>query len=382
MIDLVYERQWSSLNNLVVALSDMDSMGRLYGGFPRYRYTQAGIPTSLVRSFPIASLWNFAARRMKFPPQVFLDEPKWIGNWAARHKDLSPVVIANGTAHRYLFPKIKDTGRKLILERGSTHPLDLFLQPQVARKEAGYPYTFDIPAEVSDEIEKNNLADYILAGSSAIKESYVSHGYSAEKILVASYGIDTERFSPTERSICHQRPLRIGIVGIISFRKGLLRALRIGEWARRRGIPLELHFAGPVFDPECEQMIQNSDATCVLHGVLKGESLIRFYHNCDACCLPSYEEGFGIAVLEGMGTGLPAIVSREAGCSEAVEPGVNGVVLDRFTDDEFDASLAPVFCEPAALLAFGILARERVVKDYTTSASISRIQSAIKQAIT
>jgi glycosyltransferase involved in cell wall biosynthesis len=377
LVDLVYERHWSSLNNLVAALRGMDCMGRLYGGFPRFRYEKAGIPREIIRTFPAASLWNFGARRIGLPEGLLLDEPRWVGNWAARHSDLASVVMANGTAHRYLFPQIKETGKLLILERGSTHPIDLYLKPQQARKEAGFDYSFELPNAVLDEIEKTELADYILAGSEVIKSSYVAHGFPAERILVASYGVDINQFIPSHEQAQRASPLRIGIVGILSFRKGVLRALRIGEWASKVGIKLELHFVGPVFDPECLQLIKTSPARCVLHGVLKGSFLREFLQSCDAICLPSYEEGFGISVLEGMSTGLPAIVSREAGCSEAVMQGINGMILEKFDESEFDHVLDAPLRDREALATMGFAARETVVSNYQTSHSITRIQQAV-----
>lgn len=377
MIDLVYERQWSSLGNLVSTLQAMKRMGHLYGGFPRFRYERSGIPREILRTFPATSIWNFGMRRLKAPNFFLLNEPRWIGEWVARHEDLAPTIIANGTAHRYLFPKIKDSGRLLILERGSTHPVDLYLKPQQARKEAGFAHSFELPEAVIDEVDKTNLADFILAGSELIKRSYVARGYPSEKIKVASYGVDTDRFLPSEDLRVQKRPVRLGIVGIVSFRKGIFRALRIGEWALKVGIQLELHFVGPLFDLECQQLIKRSGANCVFHGVIKGPSLVSFLQSCDAVCLPSYEDGFGVSVLEGMSVGLPAIVSAEAGCSEAITPGVNGVILEHFDDAEFDDQLGALLRNRDSLKQMGVVARQTVVENYQAVHSMARIQDAI-----
>lgn len=381
MIDLVYERQWSSLGNVVAALREMRQMGRLFGGFPRFRYERAGIPKEIIRTFPLAALWNHVALRGHLPKAFCLSEPRMVGQWVARQKDLSQVVMANGTAHRFLFPRIKESGRTLILERGSSHPVELFLKPQQARKEAGLSYSFDLPDEVVDEVQKTELADYILAGSEVIKASYVSRGFPENRIHVASYGVDASRFTPDQKPSIRPGPLRIAIVGIISFRKGVLRALRIGEWARKAEIPLELHFVGPVHDRECLDLIHASVASCLLHGVMKGSRLTAFLQTCDAIALPSYEEGFGISVLEGMSSGLPAIVSREAGCSEAVDVGVNGIILERFDDEEFEQLLTDPLRDRNQLIEMGRNARNTVLNHYQTAASICRIQNAIQSML-
>lgn len=351
-------------------------MGRLYGGFPRIRYERAGIPSELVRAFPVAALWNYLARRLRFPDSVLLDEPRWIGNWVARQKGLGPVVVANGTAHRFLFPKIKDTGRLLILERGSTHPENIYLKVQQARKEAGLSHSFVLPEKVTDEMEKTYLADFILAGSEVIKNSYMERGFPPERILVAPYGVDVTRFSPGEETKIRTGPIRLGVVGIIGFRKGVRRALLIGEWARKRGTELEIHFVGPVADPDCVPIIHGSPAKCVMHGVQKGDALLNLFRSCDAVCLPSYEEGFGVSVLEGMSAGLPAIVSREVGASEAIEPKINGVVLNSFDDDELDRELGGILDDREGLVRMGRAARETVLERFKTEDSIQRIQGA------
>lgn len=377
LIDLVYERQWSSLGNLVTALQSQKRLGHLYGGFPRYRYENAGIPKEVIRTYPVASLCNFAIRRARLPSFLHLDEPRWIGNWVARQHNLSPIIIANGTAHRFLFPKIKNTGRLLILERGSTHPIDLFEKPQQARKEAGLSYSFKLPFEVIDEIEKTDLADYILAGSQVIKNSYVSRGFPENRIIVASYGVDTSKFLPRSNHESQFGPIKIGIVGIVGFRKGVCRALRIGEWAASRGIDIEIHFVGPVIDTECLPLIHNSNAKVVMHGVLKGIYLLNFLQSCDAICLPSYEDGFGISVIEGMGAGLPAIVSQESGCSEAIQNGRNGIVLTDFDNHEFERLLSGPLQDRKHLEMMGKEARETVIKNYKSEDSVARINNAL-----
>lgn len=53
----------------------------------------------------------------------------------------------------------------------------------------------------------------------------------------------------------------------------------------------------------------------------------------DALLLPSPYDPFALVVSEAMGCSLPVIVSREAGVSELIEPGVNGLLLDDMTSD-------------------------------------------------
>lgn len=376
-IDLIYERQWSSLGNVIKTLTRLGRMGRLYGGFPKFRYTRAGIPAEIIRTFPLAALWNHAAGRLHLPPSFQLKEPRWVGNWVAKHKDLAPTVWANGTAHRFLFPRIKETGRTLILERGSMYPTEYFRLHQLARQESGYSFSETLPLEIKDEIEKTKLADFVIAGSQMVRQSYIDHGFVSEQVLDASFGIDTDAFSFIQRSPAHRRPIRVAVVGVIGFRKGLYRLLKIGDWANRKGMSVEIHFAGPIQDPEAHEMFTRSSAKCILHGTIKGEKLRDLLASCDLYCLPSYEEGLPFSVLEAMSTGLAAIVSNDTGAREPVQHGKSGLVLSRFDDDEFDTEVAPILHDPARIVAMGRAARERIFEHYTLDHYFQRVASAL-----
>jgi glycosyltransferase involved in cell wall biosynthesis len=376
-IDVIYERQWSSLGNVVKALSSLGRMGRLYGGFPKFRYTKAGIPAEIIRTFPVASLWNHAAGKLHLPASLQLDEPRWVGHWVARQQDLAPTVWANGTVHRFLFPELRNSGKTLILERGSMFPTEFFRRPQLARKEAGYSYTLDIPSHISDEITKTMLADFIIAGSKMVRDSYTSNGFPEDRVFDCSYGIDTEAYPEVAREPARQRPVKIAIVGVIGFRKGLHRLLKIGEWAKRKGLSIELHFAGPIQDLEAHEMFARSSANCILHGTIKGDKLRTLLASCDLYCLPSYEEGLPFSVLEAMSSGLAAIVSNDTGAREPVQHGKSGMVLQRFDDDEFDAEVEPILEDPERIVAMGRAARERILEQFTLKHYFQRVTKAL-----
>lgn len=79
--------------------------------------------------------------------------------------------------------------------------------------------------------------------------------------------------------------------------------------AERCGQAERVHFAGPTNEIE------------------------KMYAAADALLLPTPYDTFGMVVSEAMACALPVIVSREAGASELIEHGVNGLVLQDFTDE-------------------------------------------------
>jgi glycosyltransferase involved in cell wall biosynthesis len=363
-VDMVWERDWF-LGLVSGALLRLGYLGTVYGGFPKYRYLRLGIPAEKIRTKPGAALWNYGVDRMRLPAGLRMDEPKRIGNWVAQQRKLAPAVLVNGTAYRFLFPKLMSRPVVRLVERGSMFPADFFRLPQKARQEAGYSFLENLPSEIVDEMEKAHLAEATICGSEMIRESYLKRGFSAEALHTVHYGVDPNRFSSATHEPSEGRNLRVGWLGVIGFRKGLDRVRRISEWADQRGIAIEFHFVGPIQDPESLEILNRFRRPYILHGVKKGEALKEMIPQWDLYLLPSYEEGFPVSVLEAMSAGIPAIVSNDTGAREAVLQDEGGVVLNSFTPEEFDQGLLPLCQNRNLRIQKGEEAKDRIRKHFT-----------------
>lgn len=370
-VDLVWERDWF-LGLVSGALEKLGYLGTVYGGFPRYRYLRLGIPPEKIKTRPGAALWNYGVGRLRLPQFLRMDEPRRIGWWVARQKRLAPAVLVNGTAYRFLFPKILSRPTVRLVERGSMHPEDFFRFPQKARQEAGYPAQTDLPPEIADEAAKARLAQATICGSEMVRQSYLRRGFQAEKFHTVHYGVDPDRFPPALHEKPQGRNLRIGWLGVIGFRKGIDRVRRISEWAAERSLPLEFHFVGPVQDHESLEILRRFRRPYILHGVKKGAELKALVPRWDLYLLPSYEEGFPVSVLEAMSAGIPAVVSDDTGAREAVEEGT-GAVLDFSGPSEFEDKLTHLFRDGQFRREAGARARQRIREKFTLEIYRSKI---------
>ncbi len=73
-------------------------------------------------------------------------------------------------------------------------------------------------------------------------------------------------------------------------------------------------------------------------GSFRDSTLTEIMSSCDVFCMPYAYEGFGIAILEGMAFGLPAIGCQNGAAPETIRHGINGFLLS--PDDH--AGLAPL----------------------------------------
>lgn len=90
------------------------------------------------------------------------------------------------------------------------------------------------------------------------------------------------------------------------------------------------------------------------------------YAAADIGVLCSHEEGFSNAVLEGMAAGLPMVVTDVGGNAEAVVDGECGLVVAPRDPTALAAALRRLASEPALRRSFGMAARLRVQKEFSS----------------
>ena len=79
--------------------------------------------------------------------------------------------------------------------------------------------------------------------------------------------------------------------------------------------------------------------------------------------LPTFNEAFGLVILEAMSSGLPVLVSSLAGASELVKDGVNGLIINDPSDAlEIAAKLDTMLFDENLRMSLGKEARQTALK--------------------
>lgn len=102
----------------------------------------------------------------------------------------------------------------------------------------------------------------------------------------------------------------------------------------------------------------------------------RYYAASDVFLLPSHYDSFGMVVTEAMASALPVIVSKEAGVSELVQHGANGLLLEDFTDGVELAGKMQFLAENRAVAARIGLAGRQTAEEHSwdvTAAETMRV---------
>jgi glycosyltransferase involved in cell wall biosynthesis len=220
------------------------------------------------------------------------------------------------------------------------------------------------------------LVDSLSQRDFLIQEGVVSA--SASRVLGEGSicGVDTRRFSP---SLTVRQQVRADL----GSSNDALVCLYLGRLNREKGV-LELAAAFAKVSakhPKAELWIVGPDEGDMLAQMQAILSACRqqvrrvgytnepeqFMQAADLFCLPSYREGFGSAVIEAAGCGVPALASRIYGLADAVVEGETGWMHEAGNIQDMAAQLDVLLQAPAELKKRGRAARANVERAFEQS---------------
>jgi glycosyltransferase involved in cell wall biosynthesis len=201
------------------------------------------------------------------------------------------------------------------------------------------------------------LADTILVESSVARDFFVQAGHPAGKLRVLTPGIDVPAHRSPRRRGGGGR-LRLLFVGTDPYRKGV--RLLLEAWARVRPPHATLICVGGPELLTSRRLLRLlvAQPDIVVTPLRRYRTFRTLYDEVDCLILPSLEDGFSYAVAEGMGRGIPAIVSTATGVRDIIVHGENGYVVRSGSITGLATAIARVSDERARLPVLGDAALE------------------------
>ncbi len=96
-------------------------------------------------------------------------------------------------------------------------------------------------------------------------------------------------------------------------------------------------------------------------GFVQHENVHNYYHECNAYLFPSRYDGWGMALIEAMASGLAVVASSQSGAAvEVVENEKNGLLLYELTSEELAEKMSYLLDNREHATRMGILASESV----------------------
>ncbi len=174
--------------------------------------------------------------------------------------------------------------------------------------------------------------------------------------FLMSHSVNTETFHPAFRDRS-AGPFRVGYVGRLTPEKNVRFLARLERDLLAMGHrDFRIVLIGQGSE---EQWLRENMRHAEFCGWLTGNDLSRAFANMDAFVFPSETDTFGLAVLEALASGVPAVVAPHGGPAYTVEHGKSGYVAQTF--DEFAPLLANWLTQPELHASMRLEARQRAV---------------------
>jgi glycosyltransferase involved in cell wall biosynthesis len=173
-------------------------------------------------------------------------------------------------------------------------------------------------------------------------------------------------------------PLRLVFLGNLIPRKGLHCVLDALQWLPPGTAQLDV-IGSPDFDPgyarRIRREVERLDGQVRLLGSLPHAEIQQYLMEAQVLVMPSAYEGFGIAYLEGMGCGLPAIAGSTGGATDLVRDGENGFLVPPDDPVVLTERLARLAGDRALLSEMGQQSLIRFEAHPTWEQSAARVRS-------
>lgn len=170
------------------------------------------------------------------------------------------------------------------------------------------------------------------------------------------HSVDTTIFSPEFRDR-RPGPFRIGYVGRLTPEKSVRTLARLEGGLLCRGYrDFLIVIVGQGVE---EKWLRKNMRHAEFTGVLTGKDLSQAFANMDVFVFPSESDTFGLAVLEALSSGVPAIVTADGGPKFTVQNGKTGYIARGF--DDLLACTELLLNSPDLLSSMRVAAREYAV---------------------
>jgi glycosyltransferase involved in cell wall biosynthesis len=239
------------------------------------------------------------------------------------------------------------------------------------------------------------MATHIVVDGEAQRAFLLREGVlSAAKSRVLGHGsvggVDIERYRPNEQLRAETR-LRHDVpasavaflyLGRIKRDKGILDLARAFSHLASAHEEAYLFIVG-VDEDRLEPEVREICSHCVsrLRFVDFTETPEIWLAASDVLCLPSYREGFSMAILEAASTGLPSLGSRIYGIADIIDEGVTGLLHTPGDVHEIAAKMR-IFAEDEGMRrSFGSAARQYTHRYFTREMVLAALLDFYRQTI-
>lgn len=336
-------------------------LGRLISRVPRFgamldrRIGARGLPNNRIRSGAAGAELLRALLGTRFPltqDRLISHRNRRMGSIASDVAKQSDIVVASFGIARHISSGCPSL---LVLNMPNCHPayqneqFDEIERRKADTRSINMRNTAHAISATQLELDR---AQAVLCGSAFVARTLRDRCPSRVRLLVAPYGVESEKFHPSLASDDRRRPLDVVSVATLTPHKGVLDLTSAFARIPQSAAMLTLYGSAPHGVSWIQGGSQYHGGRLTHHGIADR------LRQADVMVLASWFEGLPLSVLEALASGLACIVTDRGG-DEAVRDGIEGFVVPPGDPDAIRDAVMKLSSQPELLASMKQAARRR-----------------------
>lgn len=189
-----------------------------------------------------------------------------------------------------------------------------------------------------------------------------------QKIRINRPAVDTSAILPRPHASRQSGRFHLVSTGRLSWHKGFDYLLAAFALLKKQGLRFSAAILGDgelmaplrfsVMDLGLEGMVE-------LRGAASSPEVLAELQRADLFVLPSHNEGISNAVLEAMASGVPVVSTRVGGMPEAIDHGVEGLLVPPRDVEALAFAIEQIACDRTRAIEMGRAARLRAEREFS-----------------
>lgn len=253
-----------------------------------------------------------------------------------------------------------------------------------------------VPVRIAEEIgipKHSKLAKLIFSLIYKLTDKVIGVSKSTAEWLVENKEVEVHKatfiYNPVkipllrDESEINKNGFLIGFVGRLDMVKNPIILIHLINDLKIEGYTVKLYIVGdgPLRD-KLEDIVNEYRLNKEVEIFGYQESPFEIIKKCNIYIQPSLSEGFGLAIVEAMGVGLPCIVTSVGGVKEFVINKKNGWIIQNSEINELKNTLKKIMSlEFSELVKVGLEAHESVKNRFSTEIYLNELESLYSEII-
>ena len=193
----------------------------------------------------------------------------------------------------------------------------------------------------------------------------------SDSVDIIYNGVDADHFTPNPVKRNDQKKIRVFFSGNLTRRKG---AHWLPEIAKHLNRNIKIFYTQGLRTRDVLPDLPNLRSI----GAVEFQQMPARYRQMDILLMPTVREGFSLAVLEAMASGLPVVASHCSSLPEQIDEGKGGFLCPVGDAQSFADKINSLADSPKLRTEMGGYNRSKVEKRFTTSKMIAAYKNLFK----